>query len=383
MLYRQCPRRSLAPRTDSRRKTVLYNLLYPLSDQIGVLNLFKYLTFRTGGAVLTGLVVTLLFGPSMIRWLRYKQKEGQPIREDGPESHLLTKKGTPTMGGILILLALTLSTLLWADLKNGFVWAVLLVTIGYGMIGFMDDFLKVTKRNSKGLPGKLKMACQIVIAVVAVGWIMALTREPLTDALMVPFFKNVQIDLGWLYLPFAVFVIVGASNAVNLTDGLDGLAIVPVIIASSVFAFIAYIVGHAVFANYLQIHNIPGSGELAVFCGALVGAGIGFLWFNAPPAMVFMGDTGSLAMGGALGAVGVVTRHEIVLAIVGGLFVLETVSVIVQVTSYKLTGKRVFRMAPLHHHFEKKGWAESTIVIRFWIISAVLALLGLSTLKLR
>lgn len=362
---------------------MLYNLLYPLSDEIGVLNLFKYLTFRTGGAVITGLIVALLFGPSMIRWLRRKQKEGQPIRDDGPESHLLTKKGTPTMGGILILLALGVSTLLWADLRNGYVWAVLLVTLGYGMIGFMDDFLKVTKRNSKGLPGKLKLVCQVVIAVVAVSWIMALTREPMDSALMVPFFKNLTIDLGVLYLPFAVFVIVGASNAVNLTDGLDGLAIVPVIIAASVFALIAYLVGHSVFANYLQIQNVPGSGELAVFCGALVGAGIGFLWFNAPPAMVFMGDTGSLAMGGALGAVGVVTHHEIVLAIVGGLFVLETVSVIVQVASFKLTGKRVFRMAPLHHHFEKKGWAESTIVIRFWIIAGVLALIGLSTLKLR
>ncbi|CAA6604274.1 phospho-N-acetylmuramoyl-pentapeptide transferase [Rhodospirillaceae bacterium LM-1] len=362
---------------------MLYNLLYPLADELAVLNLFKYLTFRTGGAVITGLIVALLFGPSMIRWLRRKQKEGQPIRDDGPESHILTKKGTPTMGGILILLALTVSTLLWADLKNGYVWAVLLVTIGYGLIGFMDDFLKVTKRNSKGLPGKLKLVCQIVIAIVAVSWIMALTREPLTDALMIPFTKNFSIDLGWLYMPFAVFVIVGASNSVNLTDGLDGLAIVPVIIAASVFALIAYLVGHAVFANYLQIQNIPGSGELSVFCGALVGAGIGFLWFNAPPAMVFMGDTGSLAMGGALGAVGVVTHHEIVLAIVGGLFVLETVSVIVQVASFKLTGRRVFRMAPLHHHFEKKGWAEPTIVIRFWIIAGVLALIGLSTLKLR
>lgn len=362
---------------------MLYNLLYPLSDEIGVLNLFKYLTFRTGGAVITGLIVALLFGPGMIRWLRKKQKEGQPIRDDGPESHLLTKKGTPTMGGILILLALTLSTLLWADLKNGFVWAVLLVTIGYGLIGFMDDFLKVTKRNSKGLPGKLKLACQIAIAVVAVSWIMALTRDPLTTALTFPFLKSVAVNLGYFYLPFAVFVIVGASNSVNLTDGLDGLAIVPVIIAASVFALISYLVGHSVFANYLQIQSVPGSGELAVFCGALVGAGIGFLWFNAPPAMVFMGDTGSLAMGGALGAVGVVTHHEIVLAIVGGLFVLETVSVIVQVASFKLTGKRVFRMAPLHHHFEKKGWAEPTIVVRFWIIAGVLALVGLSTLKLR
>jgi phospho-N-acetylmuramoyl-pentapeptide-transferase len=362
---------------------MLYNLLFPLSEQFGVLNLFRYLTFRTAGAVATALIVALVVGPSMIRWLKKKQKEGQPIRDDGPESHLLTKKGTPTMGGFLILLALSVATLLWADLKNGFVWAVLLVTVGYGLIGFLDDFLKVTKRNSKGLPGKLKLVAQISIAAIATGWIMMLTKEPLTGALTLPFFKSLLIQLGWFYLPFGVFVVVGASNSVNLTDGLDGLAIVPVIIAASVFALIAYVVGHSVFSSYLQLHYVPGSGELAVFCGALIGAGLGFLWFNAPPAMVFMGDTGSLAMGGALGAVSVATRHEVVLAIVGGLFVLETVSVIVQVASFKLTGKRVFRMAPLHHHFEKKGWAESTIVIRFWIIAGILALAGLSTLKLR
>jgi phospho-N-acetylmuramoyl-pentapeptide-transferase len=362
---------------------VLYNLLYPLADQVGLFNLFKYLTFRTGGAVVTALIVSFLIGPALINWLRKWQKQGQPIRLDGPESHLLTKKGTPTMGGFLILIALSVATLLWADLRSQYVWIVLMVTLGYGLIGFLDDFLKVSKKNPKGLPGKAKLAGQIAIALVAAVWVMSLQREPLAGALAVPFLKHVLLQLGWFFIPFAVFVIIGASNAVNLTDGLDGLAIVPVMIAAGVFAVISYLVGHAVFANYLQIHYVTGSGELAVFCGALVGAGLGFLWFNAPPAMVFMGDTGSLAMGGALGAVSVVTKHEIVLAIVGGLFVLETISVIVQVASFKLTGKRVFRMAPLHHHFEKKGWAEPTVVIRFWIIAGILALAGLSTLKLR
>jgi phospho-N-acetylmuramoyl-pentapeptide-transferase len=362
---------------------MLYNLLYPLADQFGPFNLFKYLTFRTGGAVMTSLLFSFAIGPAMIRWLRRKQGHGQPIRSDGPESHLLTKKGTPTMGGFLILTALTLSTLLWADLENNYVWIVLLVTLSYGLIGFADDYLKVTKRNSKGLPGKLKMAWLTAVALIAALLIMNLEPEPLSQALAVPFFKNVLLQLGWAYLPFAVFIMVGASNAVNLTDGLDGLATVPVMIAAGVFCLICYLVGHAVFANYLQIHHVPGSGELSVFCGALVGAGLGFLWFNAPPALVFMGDTGSLALGGALGAISVVIKHEFVLGIVGGLFVLETVSVIVQVASFKMTGKRVFRMAPLHHHFEKKGWAEPTIVIRFWIISGVLALAGLATLKLR
>ena len=329
------------------------------------------------------LVVAFVIGPGLIRWLRQWQKQGQPIRADGPESHLLTKKGTPTMGGFLILIALAVATLLWADLRSHYVWIVLMVTLGYGLLGFLDDFLKVSKKNPKGLPGKLKLAGQIVIALIAAVWVYAIQREPLAGTLAVPFLKSVLLQLGWFFIPFAVFVIIGASNAVNLTDGLDGLAIVPVMIAGSVFALISYLVGHAVFANYLQIHYVPGSGELAVFCGALVGAGLGFLWFNAPPAMVFMGDTGSLSLGGALGAISVVTKHELVLAIVGGLFVLETVSVIVQVASFKLTGKRVFRMAPLHHHFEKKGWAEPTVVIRFWIIAGILALVGLSTLKLR
>ena len=362
---------------------MLYNLLYPLADEIPVFNLFKYLTFRTGGAVLTALIVAFVVGPGLIRWLRKWQKQGQPIRSDGPESHLLTKKGTPTMGGFLILIALVVATLLWADLRDHYVWIVLLVTLSYGLIGFLDDFLKVSKKNPKGLSGKMKLAAQIGIGLGAAIWVLAIQREPLAGALAVPFFKHVLVQLGWFYLPFVVLVVVGSSNAVNLTDGLDGLAIVPVMIAAGAFALISYLVGHAVYANYLQINYVQGSGELAVFCGALVGAGLGFLWFNAPPAMVFMGDTGSLSMGGALGAIAVVTKHELVLVIIGGLFVLETVSVIVQVASFKLTGKRVFRMAPLHHHFEKKGWAEPTVVIRFWIIASILALIGLSTLKLR
>ena len=361
---------------------MLYNLLYPLADQFALFNLFKYLTFRTGGAVLTSLIYSFWAGPAMIRWLRRKQGHGQPIRDDGPETHL-SKKGTPTMGGLLILTGLCLSALLWADLTNAYVWIVLMVTLAYGMIGFVDDYLKVSKRNSKGLSGKGKLAAQFVVGLVAAWLISRLEPDQLSYAFAFPFFKNVLLQLGWFYLPVVVFVMVGASNAVNMTDGLDGLAIVPVMIASGVFAVICYVVDHAVFANYLQIHHVPHAGELSVLCGALVGAGLGFLWFNAPPAMVFMGDTGSLAMGGTLGAISVITKHEVVLAIVGGLFVLEAVSVIVQVASFKMTGKRVFRMAPLHHHFEKKGWAEPTVVIRFWIISCILALVGLSTLKLR
>ncbi len=362
---------------------MLFNLLYPLADEFGLFNLFRYLTFRTGAAVLTALLVIFLVGPVLIRWLRGKQGNGQPIRDEGPESHLVTKAGTPTMGGFLILLGLGVSTLLWADITNGYVWVVLLVALGYGAIGFADDFLKVTRQSSRGLPGWLKLTGEMAIAVVAAVWVAFLLPDALDSHLAVPFLKNVLLPLGWLFVPFAAFVMVGTSNAVNLTDGLDGLAIVPIMIVAACFALISYLVGNAVFAGYLQVHMVPGSGELAVLCGALVGASLGFLWFNAPPAMVFMGDTGSLAAGGAIGAVSVITKHELVLVIIGGLFVLETASVIVQVVSFKLTGRRVFRMAPLHHHFEQKGWAESTIVIRFWIIAFVLALLGLSTLKLR
>jgi len=362
---------------------MLYNLLHPLAGDLGFFNLFRYLTFRTGGAVMTALVVCFLFGGPMIRWLKARQRNGQPIREDGPAGHLLTKKGTPTMGGLIILLGISVATLLWADLRNPYVWAVLIVTLGFGAIGFADDYLKLTRMSNHGLPGRLRLCLEILVALIAALWIMKITKDPLSTSLALPFFKNALINLGWFFPVFAVLVMVGASNSVNLTDGLDGLAIVPVMIAAACFALIAYLVGNAVFANYLQIHFVPGSGELAVFCGAMVGASLGFLWFNAPPAMVFMGDTGSLSVGGALGTISVITKHELVLAIIGGLFVLETVSVIVQVISFKLTGRRVFRMAPLHHHFEQKGWAEPTIVIRFWIIAMVLAIIGLSTLKLR
>jgi len=346
-------------------------------------NLFRYITFRAGAACLTSLVVALWLGPRIIRWLKSVQNGGQPIREDGPARHLIEKKGTPTMGGVLILLALTASTLLWADLRNGYVWAVLLLTLGYGLIGFTDDYLKVTKRNTRGVSARGKLVAQLALGFVCAMWIMTLTRGPLSTGLTIPVFKDVLIPFGYAFPLIGMVVMIGASNAVNLTDGLDGLAIVPTIIAAGVFALIAYLVGNRVFADYLQLTPVPGVGELTIFLSALAGAGLGFLWFNAPPAAVFMGDTGSLALGGALGAVAVAVKHEIVLAIVGGLFVVETVSVIIQVFWYKRTGRRVFLMAPLHHHFEKKGWAEPTIVIRFWIVSMILALVGLATLKLR
>ena len=362
---------------------MLYNLLYPLAGDLQVFNLFRYLTFRSGGAVVTALLVSFLIGPATIRWLRKKQREGQPIRLDGPESHLLTKKGTPTMGGVLILVSLTVATLLWADLANGYVWVVLLITLSFGGVGFADDFLKLTRRSSGGLRSRLKLLWQCLIALVAVSLLIRITGAPLATSVAVPVFKGLFVPLGLAFPLFGMLVLVGASNAVNLTDGLDGLAIVPVMIAAGCFALIAYLAGNVIFADYLGIPYVAGTGELAVFCGAMVGASLGFLWFNAPPAMVFMGDTGSLATGGALGCVAVAVKHELVLGIVGGLFVLEAVSVIVQVASFKLTGRRVFRMAPLHHHFEKKGWHEPTIVIRFWIIASVLALVGLSTRKLR
>jgi phospho-N-acetylmuramoyl-pentapeptide-transferase len=362
---------------------MLYLLLFPLSDQFGALNLFRYLTFRSGGAVVTALLVSFICGPRVIAWLRSKQKEGQPIRLDGPESHLIKKKGTPTMGGFLILLALSVSTLLWADVKNPYVWIVLIVTVGFGLIGFFDDYRKLTKRSSAGISGAAKLLAEIALAAVAGIAIILFTREPLATSLALPFFKNALFNLSYFFVPLVVFVVIGASNAVNLTDGLDGLAIVPSMIAAGVFGLIAYFVGNFNYSNYLQINHVVGAGELMVFCSAMVGASLGFLWFNAPPAMVFMGDTGSLSIGAALGTVAVITKHEIVLAIVGGLFVLETVSVIVQVVSFKLTGRRVFRMAPLHHHFEKKGWQEPTIVIRFWIIAMILAIAGLATLKVR
>ncbi len=362
---------------------MLYNLLTPLAEESTIFNLFRYITFRTGGAIMTALILSFILGPRIIRWLRSKQRFGQPIRVDGPEGHLLTKAGTPTMGGVLILLAISIATLLWADLSNGYVWVGIILTLGYGSLGFVDDYAKVTQRSSRGLPGRYKLICQGAIGLVAGSIIVTLTDSPLATSLAVPVFKDFLIPLGIFYPLFAMFVMMAASNAVNLTDGLDGLAIMPVLIAAGCYGFIAYLVGNAIFANYLGIPYVAGTGELAIFSGAIVGASLGFLWFNAPPAMVFMGDTGSLATGGALGAIAVMVKHELVLIIVGGLFVLEAVSVIVQVTSFKLTGRRVFRMAPLHHHFEKKGWAEPTIVIRFWIIAFILALIGLSTLKLR
>lgn len=361
---------------------MLYNLLYPLADEFQLFNLFRYLTFRTGGAIMTALVISFVIGPRVIRWLKSKQGEGQPIRTDGPETHL-KKKGTPTMGGLMIMIAVIVSTLLWVDLTNVYTWIVLLVTVGFGLVGFGDDYLKLTKRNTKGLSSKLKLFATLLVAMVATGWYLMVTPWEMGTGLALPFFKDLLINLGWFYIPFAIVVIIGSSHAVNLTDGLDGLATVPIMIAAACFGLIAYLSGNAIFSNYLGIHHVPGTGELAVFCGALVGAGLGFLWFNAPPAMVFMGDTGSLSVGGALGAISVITKHELVLAIIGGLFVLETLSVMIQVASFKLTGKRVFRMAPIHHHFEKKGWSEPTVVIRFWIIAVILALIGLSTLKLR
>lgn len=361
---------------------MLYNLFAPLADETLVFNLFRYLTFRTGGAIMTALIISFLIGPSMIRWLKRKQGEGQPIRDDGPETHF-KKAGTPTMGGFMILISVTVSTLLWSDLTNPFMWCAVLVMVGYGAIGFGDDYLKLTKKNTKGLPGKLKIAGQVTIGLLATVGIMAALPEEIATGVAIPFFKDLYVPLSFGFVIWALFVMIGASNAVNLTDGLDGLAIVPVAIAAGCFGLISYLVGNEVFSSYLQIPFVPGTGELAILCGALIGGAMGFLWFNAPPAQVFMGDTGSLAMGGVLGAIAVMTKHELVLAIVGGLFVLETLSVIIQVASFKLTGKRVFAMAPLHHHFEKKGWSEPTVVIRFWIIAMVLALVGLATLKLR
>ncbi|MCB8821354.1 phospho-N-acetylmuramoyl-pentapeptide-transferase [Microvirga rosea] len=357
--------------------------LAEFSPYFSPLNIFRYITFRTGGATATALLFVFLFGPSIISLLRVRQGKGQPIREDGPKSHLLTKRGTPTMGGLMIMAGVLVSTLLWANLANHYVWVVLFVTAGFGAIGFYDDYLKVTKQSHKGFSGRSRLAIEALIAAAACIAISYMATPGLANKLALPFSKELILNLGWFYVIFGGFVIVGAGNAVNITDGLDGLAIVPVMIAAGTFGFIAYLAGNAVFANYLQIHFVPGTGELAVICGALIGAGLGFLWFNAPPAQIFMGDTGSLALGGLLGTIAVATKHEIVLAIVGGLFVLEIMSVIIQVTSFKLTGKRVFKMAPIHHHFEQLGWTEPQVVIRFWIVAVVLALVGLATLKLR
>jgi phospho-N-acetylmuramoyl-pentapeptide-transferase len=356
--------------------------LADLSHVISPFNLFRYLTFRTIGAAGSGLFFVFFFGPAIISALRLKQGKGQPIRSDGPQSHLLTKKGTPTMGGLMILSGLLVSALLWANLASPYVWIVLFVTVCFGAIGFYDDYLKVTKQSHLGFSGRSRLALEFVVAFLAT-WAIITTGGPRGASLAVPFVNGFVVDLGWLYLVFGSFVIVAFGNAVNLTDGLDGLAIVPVMIAAATLGLIAYLVGNLFFAHYLGINHVPLVGDLVVVCGALIGAGVGFLWFNAPPAQIFMGDTGSLALGGLLGAVAVAIKHEIVLAIVGGLFVVEALSVVVQVVSFKLTGKRVFRMAPIHHHFEQLGWSEPQIVMRFWVVAFVLAMVGLSTLKLR
>ncbi|MEP2534203.1 phospho-N-acetylmuramoyl-pentapeptide-transferase [Shimia sp.] len=356
--------------------------LTELSDGGDFFNLFRYITFRAGGAFMTALLFGFIFGLPLINVLRRKQGKGQPIRDDVPEGHFV-KAGTPTMGGLLIVGALLTSTLLWARLDNGFVWLVLFVTLAYGMIGFADDYAKVSKQNTKGVSGKIRLLLGFIIAGIAAWWAAYLQPEALQMRLALPVFKDTLINLGFLFVPFAMFVVVGAANAVNLTDGLDGLAIMPVMIAAGTLGIIAYAVGRVDFTEYLDLHYVPGTGEILIFTAGIAGGGLGFLWYNAPPAAVFMGDTGSLALGGALGAIAVATKHELVLGIVGGLFVVEALSVIIQVLYFKRTGKRVFLMAPIHHHYEKKGWAEPQIVIRFWIISLILAMIGLATLKVR
>lgn len=357
-------------------------LLAELTGFAGPLNLFRYITFRAGGATATGMAFVFFFGPMAIDWLRLKQGKGQPIRTDGPETHL-AKRGTPTMGGLMIMSGLLAGTLLWGNLRNPYTWIVIAVTVAYAGIGFYDDYLKVTKQSHKGFSSRARLSLEIIVALVACTLLMWLAPQGIAQSLAIPLLKDVLIPFGLLFPLVGAFVIVGAGNAVNLTDGLDGLAIVPVMIASATFGIIAYVTGHAIFANYLQLYHVPGTGEMSVICAALIGSGLGFLWFNAPPAQIFMGDTGSLGLGGLLGTIAVATKHEIVLAIVGGLFVLEAMSVIIQVAVFKRTGKRVFLMAPIHHHFEKMGWTEPQVVIRFWIIAVVLALAGLSTLKLR
>ncbi len=361
---------------------MLYNLLTNYSDTYSFLNFFNFLTVRTGLAVITSMVIVFLIGDRFINFFSIK-KITNPIRLDGPKEHLIKKIGTPTMGGVLILIGLFAGVFLWSDLYNPYNWLLIFITFSFGTLGALDDYRKIKKNNSNGISSKLKFIIQIILSLISLIILYKFIGSELTNNLYLPFFKNLVINLGWFFIPFYLFVIVGSSNAVNLTDGLDGLATVPVILVAGCFAFISYVSGNIIFADYLLIPYIEGVGEVAVFCGAIIGASIGFLWFNAPPAKIFMGDTGSLALGGSLGAVGVVTKHEIVLAITGGLFVLEAVSVIVQVISFKLTGKRIFMMAPIHHHFEKKGWPESTVVIRFWIISLILAMIGLATLKLR
>jgi phospho-N-acetylmuramoyl-pentapeptide-transferase len=355
---------------------------------VGALNLLRYLTFRTMMSILTGQVIVVAMGSRFIRWMQAKQGKGQPIRAEGIQRHIVEKAGTPTMGGVMILAGLIGGTLLWADLSNIYIWAVLLVTAGYGVLGFLDDYSKVTKQTTDGISGKMRLVLETAIAMAAITLIILFAAKPpatpdLLTSVTFPLFKGAMLNLNWFYLLFGAFVIVGGANAVNFTDGLDGLATVPAMIAASAYGLIAYLVGNFVFANYLQLHFVPGVGEVTIYLGAMIGAGLGFLWYNAPPARIFMGDTGALALGGGLGAVAVATRQEIVLGVIGGLFVAETLSVVIQVAWFKRTGRRIFLMAPIHHHFEKLGWSESTVVIRFWIVSIMLALLGLATLKLR
>ena len=361
---------------------MLYELLVKYVDIFSFLNVFKYLTFRTGLAFFTSLLIALIIGGPFIRLFSNK-KIFNPIREDGPSEHIIKKIGTPTMGGVIILIGLIVSVLLWADLSNIYILFCLYIVSSFGFLGAYDDYKKISTSSSLGISSRLKIILQIILAMIGVIVLSFFVEYNEFKNLYFPFFKNLMINLGWFFVPFSIFVIVGSSNAVNLTDGLDGLATVPVILVATCFAFISYVTGNIVFSDYLQILYIEGTGEIAIFCGAIIGACLGFLWFNAPPAKIFMGDTGSLSLGGSLGAVGIITKHEIVLAITGGLFVLEAMSVMIQVISFKLTGKRIFKMAPIHHHFEKKGWPESTVVIRFWIISIILAMIGLATLKLR
>ena len=361
---------------------MLFDLLTSLIDQYSFLNVFKYLTFRTGLAVITSLVVVFIIGGPLIKLFSEKMITG-PIRQDGPIDHIIKKSGTPTMGGVIIIIGILSSTLLWADLTNIYVWTLVFVCLALGALGLLDDILKIKFKNSSGLKSRYKFLGQIIISVITLFILIEYSDHEYLFNLYFPFFKNFIWYLGLFFIPFGLFVIIGASNAVNLTDGLDGLATVPVMLVALSFTLISYVVGNTIFSEYLQIQYIPDVGELSIFCGSVVGACLGFLWYNAPPAKIFMGDTGSLSLGGSLAAIAIIVKHEIVLAIIGGLFVLETVSVIIQVVSFKLTGKRIFKMAPIHHHFEKKGWAESTIVIRFWIIAIILALIGLATLKLR
>ena len=361
---------------------MLYSFLTSLVDTFSFLNVFKYITFRIGLSVITSLIIIFMIGNPLINYFSKKQITG-PIRQDGPIDHIIKKSGTPTMGGLMILIGIIVSTLLWADLKNIYIWIVLFVCTSLGLLGFLDDYLKIKLKNSTGINAKLKFFWQFMISLIAIIVLVYFTDHKTILNLYFPFFKNLILNMGLFFIPFGIFIIIGSSNAVNLTDGLDGLATVPVLLVALSFSLICYLVGNTIFSNYLQIQYVPNVGELSVFCGSIVGSCLGFLWYNAPPAKIFMGDTGSLSLGGSVASVAIIAKHEIVLAIIGGLFVLETASVIIQVLSFKLTGKRVFKMAPIHHHFEKKGWAESTVVIRFWIISIILALIGLATLKLR